>query len=168
MRVTEYLDGVELKRGYGITDVAEISQLSGLDYLRGIVEGEYPAPKIGRALQFRLFDVGEGFATFTGVPSDDHLNPMGQVHGGYTATLLDSALACAVQTLCPVGFASTSVELKVNFVRPITPATGRLFAYGKVVHPGRQIATSEARLEDENGKLFAHGTQTCSVFKLPV
>ncbi|MFD0915749.1 PaaI family thioesterase [Pseudahrensia aquimaris] len=164
----ETLDGIDLPKGFGTTDPAEIVQLNGLQYLQGIIDGNFPAPTIGRALQFRLLEVSEGVCVFTGVPSEDHLNPLGVVHGGYAATLLDSAMACAVQTLCPVGFASTSIDLKVNFVRPITPQTGRLFARAKVVHPGRQVATAEGRLEDENGKLFAHGSQACSVFKLSV
>ncbi|MEL6745901.1 MAG: PaaI family thioesterase [Pseudomonadota bacterium] len=104
--------------------------------------------------------------TFTGVPTADYMNPIGTVHGGWAATILDSALACAVHTLAPVGHASTSVELKVNFVRPIQPNTGRVFCKGTVIHPGRQLATSEAKLVTEGGKLLAHGTQTCSIFKL--
>ena len=163
----EMLDGHPMPQDFGIGDMAKIRTLSGLDYLKGIVEGTFPAPTIGRALQFRLCEVSEGVAVFTGVPTDDYLNPIGTVHGGYSATLLDSALACAVHSLCPVGYASTSVELKVNFVRAISPSTGRLYCRGTVIHPGRQLATSEAKLTDENGKLYAHGTQTCSIFKLP-
>ena len=167
MSDVEMLDGQPLPQGFGVATMEEIGRMSGLDYLSGILAGDFPAPPIGRALQFRLFEVSEGAVTFTGVPSADYLNPIGTVHGGYAATLLDSALACCVQTLCPVGYASTSIELKVNFVRPITPSTGRLFSRAEVVHPGRMIATSQARLEDENGKLFAHGSQTCSIFKIP-
>ncbi|MEL7229113.1 MAG: PaaI family thioesterase [Pseudomonadota bacterium] len=166
--MTDTLDGRPCPQGFGHATMAEMAALSGLDYLQAIVDGKFPAPTIGRALQYRLYEVGEGYANFTGVPTEDYMNPIGTVHGGYAATLLDSALACAVQTLCPVGYASTSVELKLNFVRPILPTTGRVYAKGKVVHPGRQIATAEARLEDENGKLYAHGTQTCSVFKIPL
>lgn len=160
------LDGFPLPKGFGVADVKEIAELTGLEYMNGIAKGEFPAPTMTRALQFRLSEVGEGTVVFTGIPGEDHLNPMGIVHGGYAATLLDSAMACAVQTLCGAGFASTSIDLKVNFVRPITTKTGRLFARGTVVHPGRQIATAEGRLEDENGKLFAHGAQACSIFKL--
>lgn len=161
------LDGIPIPMGFGVAKIEDIRRLSGLDYLRGIIDKKFPAPTIGKTLQFRLCEVGEGLAVFTGIPTTDYLNPMGTVHGGYAATLLDSALACCVQTLCPVGYASTSVELKVNFVRPITPKTGRLYCRGSVIHPGRQLATAEAKLTDENGKLFAHGTQTCSVFKIP-
>ncbi|MEM8749522.1 MAG: PaaI family thioesterase [Pseudomonadota bacterium] len=168
MTDVELLDGQPVPQGFGVADMADVAALSGLDYLRGIVEGRFPAPTIGRALNFRLYEVEEGMAVFTGVPTGDYLNPIGTVHGGYVATLLDSALACAVHSICPVGHASTSVELKLNFVRPVTPQTGRVFARGTVIHPGRQLATSEAKLVDENGKLYAHGTQTCSIFRIPV
>ncbi len=162
----EMIDGMEAPQGVGVTNVEDIARISGLDYMRGIVAGQFPVPPIGRVLQFRMIEADEGTVTFTGVPSADYLNPIGSVHGGYAATLLDSALACAVQTLCPVGYASTSIDLKINFVRAIRPDTGRLFARAEVVHPGRQIATAEGRLVDENGKLFAHGSQACSVFKI--
>jgi len=167
MTELETLDGQPLQRGFGVASIEEIRAISGIEYLRGVMEGKFPAPTIGRTLQFRLCEVGEGLAVFTGIPTEDYMNPMGTVHGGYAATLLDSALACSVHSLCPVGYASTSVELKINFVRPITPQTGRVYCRGTVVHPGRQLATAEARLVDEVGKLYAHGTQTCSVFKLP-
>ena len=164
----ETLDGVKVPKGFGTVEHKEIAALSGLEFLKGIVEGRFCAPEMSRVLQFRLIEAGEGFCTFTGVPRAEYLNPMGTVHGGYAATLLDSALGCCVHTVCAPGFASTSVELKVNFVRPISPQTGRVYARARVVHPGRQLATAEARLEGENGKLYAHGTQTCSIFKIPL
>lgn len=167
MSDVEYLDGQPLPQGFGVAEIADLVNISGLEYLQGIVDGKFPSPTISRALNFRISEVSEGSVTFTGIPTQDYMNPIGTVHGGYAATLLDSALACAVHSICPVGHASTTVELKINYVRPIMPDTGRLFARGKVIHPGRQLATSEAKLTDENGKLFAHGTQTCSVFKIP-
>ena len=167
MSEIKFLDGQPLLKGIGVTPIDDIRALSGLDYIKGILEGEFPVPGMGMTLQFRLCEVEKGLAVFTGVPSADYLNLMGTIHGGYAATFLDSALGCCVQTLCPPGFASTSAELKVNFVRPILPTTGRLYCRGTVVHPGRQLATAEARLTDEAGKLFAHGTQTCLLFKLP-
>jgi uncharacterized protein (TIGR00369 family) len=168
MSEMDYLDGQPLPQGFGVAEMADLVEISGYDYLNGILEGKFPAPTISKALNFRLSEVSEGEVTFTGIPSSEYMNPIGTVHGGYAATLLDSALACAVHSICPIGHASTTVELKLNYVRPILPDTGRLFARGKVIHPGRQLATSEAKLTDENGKLFAHGTQTCSVFKIPV
>ncbi len=168
MSEVEYLDGQPLPQGFGVAEMADLVNISGLEYLQGIVDGKFPSPTISRALNFRISEVKHGEVTFTGIPSQDYMNPIGTVHGGYAATLLDSALACAVHSICPIGHASTTVELKINYVRPIMPDTGRLFARGIVIHPGRQLATSEAKLTDENGKLFAHGTQTCSVFKIPV
>ncbi len=168
MSEIEYRHAQHLSQGYGVASMAEIVKISGRDYLQGIIDGQFPAPTIGRAMNFQLAEVGEGYVMFTGIPSEDYMNPIGTVHGGYAATLLDSALACAVHSICPIGHASTTVELKINYVRPIMPDTGRLFARGTVVHPGRQLATAEAKLTDENGKLFAHGTQTCSIFKIPV
>ena len=151
---------------FGVADLAEVATMSGLDYIRGIAEQRFPAPTIGRTMGFMMHEVEEGCVVFTGVPSGEVMNPIGTVHGGFAATILDSALACAVHTLCPVGCASTSINLQVSFIRPIRPDTGRVFCEGKVVHPGRQIATAEARLTDASGKLLATGTQTCSVFAI--
>lgn len=164
----QVLDGITVSQGFGVISHEVIASMSGLEFLQGIIEGKFPAPLMAQALQFRLLEVGEGTCTFTGIAKGNYLNPMGTTHGGYSATLLDSALGCCVHTLCPVGYACTSIELKVNFVRPILPETGRLFARAHVVHSGRQIATSEGRLEDENGKLYSHGSQTCSIFKIKV
>ncbi|MDD9910923.1 MAG: PaaI family thioesterase [Ahrensia sp.] len=163
----EFLDGVELKKGFGVTPLEEVRKLTGLEFLQGIVAGDFPAPTMGGTLGFRLYEVGDGFANFTGVPGEKHFNPAGVVHGGYAATLLDSALGCACHTLSPRGHSNTTIELKVNLVRPIMPQVGRLYAKAKVIHPGRQISTAEGQLVDEAGKLYAHGTTTCLTFKLP-
>lgn len=163
---TEWIDGEERK--VGVIETAVAAKLSGLELMMAISKGELPGPSIGAAMNFRMVKVENGSVTFAGTPHEGLMNPIGTVHGGWAATILDSALACAVHTLCPVGYASTSVDLKVNFVRPILPSVGRLFAHGEVIHPGRQIATSHATLKDENGKLYAHGVQACSIFKIPV
>ena len=152
----------------GLAPMEEIAGLTGLEFLQGIVDGKYAQPGMGKTLNFRMVEVSKGIAIFEGHPGKAHLNPMGTVHGGYVSTLLDSALGCAAQTLCDRGFASTSVDLKVNMVRPIFPDTGRLICRAEIVHPGRQLTTVEGRVTDENGKLYAHGSQTCFVFKLPV
>ena len=166
--MVEMVDGAEAARGFGMTDLAVIREMSGLEFLRGILEGKYPAPTISRAMNMRMLEIEEGKVAFCGTPGGDYCNPMGTVHGGYMATLLDSALGCCIHTLCAPGYASTSIDLKVNFVRPVFPHTGRLTARAHVVHPGRQIATTEARVTDDNGKLYAHGSQACSIFKIPV
>jgi uncharacterized protein (TIGR00369 family) len=138
--------------------------LSGLEYLEAIARGDAPGAPIASTLGFEIDDVGHGSATFSVVPAEYHYNPIGTVHGGLAATLLDSALGCAVQTVLPAGTNYTTLELKVNFVRPITADTGRLFCRAQVIHVGRRVGTAEARLEDEAGRLYAHGTTTCMVF----
>ena len=162
----EMIDGHEVL--VGTVEMADAAKMSGLEMMQGICAGTLPGPSIGAAMNFRMLEVEEGAVTFAGTPHDGVMNPIGTVHGGWASTLLASALACCVHTLCPVGCASTSIDLKVNFVRPILPTTGRLFAKGTVIHPGRQIATSQATLMNESGKLFAHGVQACSIFKIPV
>ena len=107
---------------------------NALDYLCGMLEGQFPAPTISRAMNIRMLEMEEGKVAFCGTPGSDYLNPMGTVHGGYMATLLDSVLGCCVHTTCPAGYASTSINLKVNFVRAVFPRTGRLIARAHVVH----------------------------------
>ncbi len=155
------------QRRFGTIDLADIRAVSGLELLRGIRDGLYPEPTMSRTLNFHMTELEEGIAEFKGYPDYSIYNPLGKVHGGYFATLLDSALGCAVHTLCPAGYGSVTVEMKLNMVRPMSADTGPVFARATVVHPGRQLATSEGRLVDQNGKLYAHGTQTCSILKLP-
>jgi len=161
------IDGTEVPAGTGIVDQATISTLSGVEFLQGMMDDKFPVAPISQVMNLRLTEVKKGQAVFTATPTQQHLNPMGVVHGGFMATLLDSALGCAGQTLCEKGWASTSVELKVNFVRPVLPSTGRLICEANVVHPGRQLATVEAKIVGEaDGKLYAHGTQTVSLFRI--
>jgi uncharacterized protein (TIGR00369 family) len=150
--------------GLGTIPHADIQKYTGLELLQRIIDNKYPAPPISFQLNFDLTEVSEGRAVFRGVPNERHLNPLGSVHGGWAATLLDSALACAVQTLLARGEAYTTAEFKVNLTRPITPRTGEVVCEGKVIHKGRTLAVSEATLKDANGKLLAFGTETCSIF----
>jgi len=150
--------------GLGTIPHADILKYTGLELLQRIIDKKYPAPPISFQLNFDLTEVSEGRAVFRGVPNERHLNPLGSVHGGWAATLLDSALACAVQTLLDKGEAYTTVEFKVNLTRPITPRTGEVVCEGRIVHKGRTLAVSEATLKDANGKLLAFGTETCSIF----
>ncbi|TIS59823.1 MAG: PaaI family thioesterase [Mesorhizobium sp.] len=150
--------------GLGTIPHGDILKYTGLELLQRIIDNEYPAPPISFQLNFDLIEVSEGRAVFHGMPSERHLNPLGGVHGGWAATLLDSALACAVQTLLVRGEAYTTAEFKVNLTRPITPKTGEVVCVGKVIHKGRTLAVSEATLKDANGKLLAFGTETCSIF----
>ena len=167
MSEVELLDGHPVPLGFGPVDVAEIRAISGLEFLQSLRDCKLPLPTICRAMNIRFTEVGEGMVAMCGTPGENYLNPLGVVHGGFMATMLDSALGCSVHTLCPPGYGSTSIDLRVNFVRAVRPETGRLFAKATVVHPGRQIATTEGRVTDENGKLYAHGMQACSIFRLP-
>lgn len=141
--------------------------MSGMDFLHAMMRGEIPAPPITATLNFILVEAEHGRAVFAGEPQEYHYNPIGTVHGGLAATLLDSALGCCVQTTLPRGMAYTTVELHVNLIRAITVQTGRIFCEGKIIHGGRQMATAEARITDAEGKLYAHGTTTCLVFPIP-
>lgn len=138
-------------------------RLSGLDLLREMLAGRLPGPPISKTLDFTLTEAEHGFVVFEGTPRHDFDNPLGTIHGGWTATLLDSAMACAVHSTLKPEQAYTTVEFKVNCVRPITQATGRVRCEGKVIATGRTIATSEGRLVDAHGKLLAHGVETCII-----
>jgi uncharacterized protein (TIGR00369 family) len=155
------------QRTPGFITPAQAAGKTGLDVLQAMLAGELPYPHIADTLDFGLVSVAPGTAVFQGTPQVRHLNPMGGVHGGWYATLLDSALGCAVHTMMPAGRGYTTAELSVNIVRGATPKTGPLRAIGTVVHCGRQLATAEARIVGPDGKLYAHGTTTCLVFELP-
>lgn len=151
----------------GVSSVEEMRKRSGLQFLRDIAAGVLPLPPIGLALNFFLLEAEEGRVLFQGTPKFDFYNPIGSIHGGWACTLLDSCMSCAVQTTLKAGFAYTTGELKVNMVRPMTDKTGPVRAEGKVIHPGRQLATAEGRIFGPDGKLYAHGTTTCLIFPLP-
>jgi uncharacterized protein (TIGR00369 family) len=152
--------------GAGVARPEQVAGKSGLELLQAMLRGELPYPPIARTLDFQLLEVGEGRAMFQGTPGPSHLNPMGTVHGGWYATLLDSALGCAVHTMMPAGRGYTTAELGINLVRAIGPKAPRVRAEGKVIHCGRQLATAEARLYGPDGTLYAHGTTTCLVFEM--
>jgi uncharacterized protein (TIGR00369 family) len=126
---------------------------------------EIPHAPITELIGFELVELGEGRASFALDPAQRHYNPLGTVHGGIAATLLDSAMGCAVHTTLGEDEAYTTLELKVNYVRAITEATGRVVATGSVIHRGGRVATAEARLTDDDGRLLAHGTSTCLIVK---
>jgi uncharacterized protein (TIGR00369 family) len=152
--------------GPGVARPEQVAGKSGLEIMHAMLRGELPYPPIARTLDFQLLEVGEGRALFQGTPGPSHLNPMGTIHGGWYATLLDSALGCAVQTMLPAGRAYTTAELGINLVKAIGPKAPRIRAEGKVIHCGRQLATAEARLYGPDGTLYAHGTTTCLVFEV--
>jgi uncharacterized protein (TIGR00369 family) len=139
--------------------------LSGLEYLRKIVAGELPRPPIGALMNFNIAELSEGRAVFTVEPAEYHYNPIGVVHGGLAATLLDSAMGCAVHSTLPAGVGYTTLEIKVNYLRPMTAETGLVRCEAQIIHVGGRTATAEGRVLDESGKLYAHATTTCMIFR---
>jgi uncharacterized protein (TIGR00369 family) len=152
---------------YGLVPAETAASMSGLELLEGMIAGRFPGPPITQLIGFRLAEVDKGRAVFEGTPALEHYNPLGTVHGGYAATLLDSCMGCAVHTTLPKGTGYTTLEFKVSLVRAITADTGPVQAEGKIVSSGRRVATAEGRLTDAQGRLLAHATTTCLVFELP-
>ena len=166
MSEVELYPGQVSRLGLGTIPAADLAEYSGLELLRRMIEGLYPAPPMAGLMHFGLVEVEEGRAVFKGMPSERHLNPLGSVHGGWAATIMDSALGCCVQTVLARGEAYTTAEFKVNLTRPISPRTGEVICEARLVHKGRTLAVSEASLKDANGKLLAFGTETCSIFPM--
>lgn len=163
----EVMARLDAGAGPGVASPVKLAGKTGLEMMQAMLRGELPYPPIAKTLDFSLIEVGEGRAVFQGRPGPSHLNPMGTIHGGWYATLLDSALGCAVHTMMPAGRGYTTAELGVNLVRAINGKAPRVRAEGKVIHCGRQLATAEARLYGPDGTLYAHATTTCLVFELP-
>jgi uncharacterized protein (TIGR00369 family) len=137
--------------------------MAGIDFLRGVRDGTIQAAPIQELIGMKLAEVAPGRAVWELVPAEQHYNPIGVVHAGIAATLLDSAMACAVHSTIPLGKGYTTLEFKLNLVRGVTIKSGRLRAIGKVVHGGKTTATAEGRLEDAAGALYAHATTTCII-----
>jgi uncharacterized protein (TIGR00369 family) len=137
--------------------------MAGIDFLRGVRDGTIQTAPIQELIGMKLAEVEPGRAVWEVVPAEQHYNPIGVVHAGIAATLLDSAMACAVHSTIPLGKGYTTLEFKLNLVRAVTIKSGRLRAVGTVVHGGKTTATAEGRLEDAAGKLYAHGTTTCII-----
>jgi uncharacterized protein (TIGR00369 family) len=140
-------------------------ELPGIEYLRAVAEGRLPPPPIAATLDLRLLEIEEGRVVFGAEPNEFHYNPIGVVHASLAMTLVDSAIGCAVHSLLPAGAGYTSLETKVNFVRPLTRETGPVSCEGSIVYAGSRVATGEARLVDASGKLYAHGTSTCLILR---
>jgi uncharacterized protein (TIGR00369 family) len=138
-----------------------MKRLSGLEYMRQTVGTAENAPPIMTLVGMRGVRFDPGCAVFEADPGEYLYNPLGTVHGGFVATLLDSAMSCAVHTTCAPGVGYTTVEIKVNYVRPITVETGTVTAEGRTIAVGTRIATAEGRVTDRDGRLLAHGTATC-------
>lgn len=147
--------------------LAAAQDMSGLELFQALLAGKLPPAPISEALDFYLAEAENGRIVFKVEPAEFHYNPIGSVHGGLPATLLDSAMSCAIHSTLPAGMAYTTVEIKVNFVRAITVGTGLLYCIGEVIQVGRRIGTASGKLVDAAGKLYSHGTTTCLIFPLP-
>ncbi len=139
--------------------------MSGIEYLRAMASGDLPSPPIANLIGMWMTEVSEGRVVFALEPAEYHYNPLGSVHGGIAATLLDSAMGCTVQSVLPAGTGYTTIELKTNYLRAMTSKTGTVYCEGKIIYVGGRIATAEARLTDAAGKLYAHGTTTCILLR---
>lgn len=153
-----------MTKTYGVVTPEILKSYDGIGFLRAIIDGTQPQPPFSELLGFYLVEADEGRAAFEGVPEFRHYNPIGTVHGGFAATLLDSALGCAIFSTLLKGDTWTTLELKLNFVRPMTKDTGPVRAEGRIIHRGRTVATSEGDLKDRAGKLYAHASTTCMIF----
>ncbi|HET8843210.1 MAG TPA: PaaI family thioesterase [Ktedonobacteraceae bacterium] len=139
--------------------------LSGMEHLQAIQRGELPGPPIAHLMGMDVHEVSEGRIIFTLRPEEYHYNPIGMVHGGVAATLLDSSMGCVVQSMLPKGHAYTTLEIKINYLRAITVNTGLLYSEAHIIHLGGRIAMAEGQITDEDGKVYAHGTSTCLLMR---
>jgi len=155
---------VSQQRTYGVAPVEVLKSHAGIDFLKQIIAGAQPSPPICAQLNFHLAEAERGRAVFEGTPKYEFYNPINVVHGGWAATLLDSAMGCSIFSLLDKGEAWTTLELKVNYVRAIAEDIGPVRAEGRIIHRGRQVATAEGDLRDRAGKLYAHATTTCMIF----
>jgi uncharacterized protein (TIGR00369 family) len=152
---------------FGLTPPEVLASMSGLDFLRKMFAGELPHATMMQQVGLVGGSAEQGHVIFRAAPGPEHYNPIGTVHGGFAATLLDSAMGCAVQSMLPAGTVYTSLEFKISLIRAITRDTGEVRAEGRALNVGRRIGTAEGRLLDGKGRLLAHGTTTCLVFEVP-
>ena len=152
---------------YGVTPPQVMASMTGLDFVRAIFDGRLPAPPIMQPILPFDSAAEKGTVAFSTVPAFRHYNPIGLVHGGYAATLLDSAMGLAIHTMLPAGIGYSTLEFKVSFIRGMTADTGPVRTEGKVLNVGKRAATAEARIVDAKGRLLAHATTTCLIFDLP-
>lgn len=152
-------------RKYGVVSPEVLKTYDGLDFLKAIIAGDLPQAPLSEVLGFHLTEAEHGRAVFEAVPELRHYNPIGSVHGGFAATLLDSALGCAIFSTVAKGEGWTTLEMKLNLVRPLTKDTGPVRAEGRLIHRGRTVATSGGDIKDAAGKVYAHATTTCLIFQ---
>ena len=164
---TEEAERRKLMTTAGVPRPEQVAGLSGMQVFERMFAGELPYPPIGETLDFLPIEIEPGRAVFQGRPMFRHYNPLGTVHGGWIATLLDSCVGCAVHSNLPPGKGYTTAELKVNYVRAVTTKVPLLRAIGSVIHAGNRMATADGRLVGPDGKLYAHASTTCFVFDTP-
>jgi uncharacterized protein (TIGR00369 family) len=149
---------------FGVIDDDQRRAISGLEFVQGLVDGTLPLNPMAQTLGYDIVEVAKGRVVVAAEPHAGHRNPAGTVHGGLAATLLDTCMGLAVQSMLDKGFAQTTLEFKISLVRPITPQTGLVKAEGKVISCGRRVGTAEGTLTDQAGRVLAHGTTTCLIF----
>jgi len=157
--------GRATSKTYGTISTAKRSEMSGLEFVQGLANGSLPLNTIAQTLGYDVAEAQMGRVVVTATPTRAHLNPAGTVHGGLSATLLDSCMGLAIQSTLDKGVTQTTLEFKISLVRPITPETGPIKAEGVVINCGRRIGTAEGRVTDKKGRLLAHGTTTCLIFQ---
>ena len=156
---------VQTQKRYGRVSPDDQRNMSGLEFVQGLADGTLPMNTMAQTLGYEIVDAEKGRTVITAVPNGGHLNPQGTVHGGFSATLLDSAMGLSVITTLEKGFMSTTLEFKISLVRAVTPETGLIRAEGTIVNRGRRVATAEGRLTDRDGRLLAHATTTCLILE---
>jgi uncharacterized protein (TIGR00369 family) len=150
---------------YGTVSAERQKEMTGLEFVRGLVDGTLPLNMMAKTLGYDVTEVESGRVVITAKPNATHLNPAGTVHGGLSATLLDSCMGLAIQSTLERGVGSTTLEFKISLLRPITPETGLVTVEGRVLNCGRRVGTAEGRITDLRGRLLAHGTTTCLIFQ---
>jgi uncharacterized protein (TIGR00369 family) len=150
---------------YGTVSADRQKEMSGLEFVQGLVDGALPLNTMAETLGYDVTEVASGRVVVTAKPNDAHLNPAGTVHGGLAATMLDSCMGLAIRSTLDKGIGSTTLEFKISLLRPITPETGLIKAEGIVLSCGRRVGTAEGRITDQKGRLLAHGTTTCLIFQ---
>jgi uncharacterized protein (TIGR00369 family) len=159
------MSDTEITKRFGVVSGQEQASMTGLEFVRGLASGDLPLNPMARTLGYDVVEAETGRVVVAAEPTAEHLNPAGGVHGGLAATMLDSCMGLAVQSTLEKGFGSTTLEFKISFVRPITPATGPIRAEGVVLSRGRRVGSAEGRVTDRDGRLLVHGTTTCLIFE---
>jgi len=153
------------RKTYGTVAADRQKEMAGLAFVQGLVDGTLPLNTIARTLSYDVAEAEHGRVVITAEPNGNHLNPAGTVHGGFSATLLDSCMGLAIQSTLEQGIGQTTLEFKISLLRPVTPETGVIKAEGVVLSRGRRVGTAEGRMTDKAGRLLAHGITTCLIFE---